>query len=150
MRQLMARSYEKVMRIAGTLAVWDMTKDKLTPTVTVDHLRWAENYVDAANQTMYRFMNEFLFDERVHKDAKKILDSIDFYLTREGAQQANATQRVLIDRGYAPRSLVLKRSKLSAQRMSDALQHLTMAEMIESITLRVDGCKTESTGLRRL
>jgi hypothetical protein len=150
LQHLLGRSHEKVLRIAGTLAVWDMTKDRTTPVITEEHLRWAEKYVDASNQTMYRFMNDFMFDEKVHKDAKKILDQIEYFLTREGSKLATAPQRVMIDRGFVPRSLVLRRSKLTAERLTAAVIQLQMAEQIEVHTMATDAADRPATGFRRV
>jgi len=69
-RALSARSYEKVLRIAGVLAVWDTPA---APLIEHEHVGWALHAVSASNADAERFLTEYLHGGVVQANGAEIL-----------------------------------------------------------------------------
>lgn len=63
---LRARSFEKLERIAGVLAVWD---NPSAPTMRVDHVEWALKAVEASDAAVIRFTTDHMHDGEVQANA---------------------------------------------------------------------------------
>ena len=119
---LRRRSFEKIDRIAGVLAVWDCPPH---PVVNVDHVHWAHAMVNASNAAMLRFMRQHMHEGEVQGNAAKVLDLCQRILKNDVTPDRGLESEA-ISQGGVPRSLVLKRSKLSAKQLADATQQLMM------------------------
>ena len=133
MATLQRRSFEKVGRIAGTLAVWD---NAATPVIEREHLDWARRFVELSNSTVVQFASDKLHTDRVQADAakvKKIIAGISKgkYSPDRGNELAAVQQRL------APKSLTLRRSKLNTDDFDRAMRHL-----LESNDVVVEPFKT--------
>ena len=129
---LRRRSYEKADRIAGVLAVW---ANPASPLVTVDHVDWAIALVNASNAAMWRFLNKHMHEGTVQSNAAKVLEWCQRILSKEVLPDRGLESEA-ISAGAVPRSLVLKRSKLSAKELAEATQHLTVQGDLEAATFK--------------
>jgi hypothetical protein len=125
---LRRRSYEKADRIAGVLAVW---ANPVSPVVTVEHVEWAIALVNASNAAMWRFLNKHMHEGTVQSNAAKVLEWCQRILSKEVLPDRGLESEA-ISAGAVPRSLVLKRSKLSAKELAEATQHLTVQGDLEA------------------
>lgn len=77
-----SRAVEKVERIAGVLAVWENPE---APIVTMDHITWARQFVDASNAIVLTFMRDELggLDDEM-KEAYRVLDRIKRMIAESG------------------------------------------------------------------
>jgi hypothetical protein len=125
---LRRRSYEKADRIAGVLAVWDAPA---SPLVKVSHVEWAIFLVNASNAAMWRFLNKHMHEGTVQSNAAKVLEWCQRILSKEVLPDRGLESEA-ISAGAVPRSLVLKRSKLSAKELVDAVQQLSVQGDLEA------------------
>ena len=58
-RALLKRSYEKVIRIAGVLAVWNCPN---SPVISLEHVQWAEKVVRSSDKTLLEFAANNIHD----------------------------------------------------------------------------------------
>jgi hypothetical protein len=135
---LRRRSYEKADRIAGVLAVWDAPA---SPVITLAHVEWAIGLVNASNAAMWRFLNKHMHEGNVQSNAAKVLEWCHRILSK-AVQPDRAPEIEAISAGAVPRSLVLKRSKLSAKELADATQHLTVQGDLEPAIFKLQNGKT--------
>lgn len=136
-KSLRVRSYEKVERVSGVLAVWDAPS---CPVITLDHVQWAAGVVDAADNSLVRFATEHMHESKVLADAARVLDVIRRVLTGELVPDRPGELQ-FVSRGYAPRSLVLRRSKLPKDDMDRAVEHLKATGDIRIAQEKVDATK---------
>lgn len=117
---LRARSFEKLERIAGVLAVWENPSG---PTMQIEHVDWALKLVDASDAAAIRFTTDHMHDGEVQAHAAKVLDTVRRIL-RGDLKADRESERAAVQRGYAPRSLVLRRSGLAKDQLDKAVAHL--------------------------
>lgn len=134
-RTLQMRSYELAKRIAGVLAVWD---DPVTPSIKVDHLSWANQFVRMSCESMLWFINRYMHEGKIQADAAAVLDLCK-RIVRQEISTERSNEFKAIKEGKIPQALVLRRSKLSALDMKNALLHLEMAGDIETKAIAVEG-----------
>ena len=142
---LLARSYEKVERIAGVLAVWDAPYN---PIISQAHVNWAEAAVRSSNANVCKFVKGHLFADAVQADAGHVLVIIERILT--GVIKPNtASDSIAIAQCLAPRTLTLRYSKLNKKNFDLAVEHLVALGEVESTQLKnpSDGV---ATGDRKL
>lgn len=72
-RTLFVRSYEKVIRIAGVLAVWDAPAK---PVIEHEHVAWALHLVSASNDAAQTFLREYMHGGEVQAHAAEILRAL--------------------------------------------------------------------------
>jgi hypothetical protein len=119
-RSLLVRSYEKVERIAGVLAVWERPA---LPVISLDHVDWALGFVRSSNATVRQFAGDHIHHGKVQADAAIVLKTITKILNGSYSTD-RPSERSAIEHGYAPVSLVLKRSKLDKKDYSLAVDQL--------------------------
>lgn len=119
-RTLFVRSYEKVYRIAGVLAVWDYPKN---PVISHEHVAWAMHMVCASNEAARRFLAEYMHGGEVQAHAAEIKRAL---VRLKGEKRIEAV----------PHSDLLKavQKKINAREFSLAVEHLTETEEIAKIT----------------
>jgi hypothetical protein len=131
-RALLKRSYEKVIRIAGVLAVWDCPDE---PVVTVEHIDWSETFVRYSNQCLLEFAENNIHENQQLADAAKVLDVVKKLIT-EDIKISNKSHHVIrkLNSNWVAKSAVLKASKLFKVQFDMALAHLlTMESLGEGI-----------------
>jgi hypothetical protein len=106
-RSLLVRSYEKVERIAGVLAAWERPA---FPVMSPEHVYWALGFVRSSNATVRQFAGDHIHHGKVQADAAIVLKTITKILNGDYSTD-RPSERLAIEHGYAPVSLVLKRSK---------------------------------------
>lgn len=131
-KALRVRSYEKMERIAGVLAVWDFPSK---PTIEARHVDWALRVIEASDATAVRFTNEFMHEGEVQAEASRVIDVVRRILRGE-LRPDRPSELAVVARGYAPRSLVLRRSKLSKQDFDRAAVHLQATEELVVVTAK--------------
>lgn len=117
---LCVRSYEKVVRVALVLAVWDHPE---RPQIDERHVAWASSFVDASDRTMLAFVRGHIHDGAVQADAAKVSRTITALLERPAASLGKVAAE-LAPKKTVTWADVLRRSKLSAQALKMAVEHL--------------------------
>ena len=126
---LKMRSFEKCERIAGVLAVWDSPGE---PKITIEHVNWAEKFINYSDSQVLKFTNSHLHGGKVQSDAKNILKVIDKFKSGEFKQESK--HKFIHDSGEFPRSAVLRYSKMAKKDFDAAIDHLIDLEKIISTT----------------
>ena len=116
-RTLCVRSYEKVSRIAGVLAVWDNPR---SPGITDEHVAWALHLVQASNSDALRFLTEHMHGGEVQANAQEILRTLK-----------RLTKQVPDGRVWHSDLLRGVSKKMDAQQFGIATAHLIELEEIE-------------------
>ena len=83
-RTLFVRSYEKVIRIAGVLAVWDAPAK---PVIEHEHVAWALHLVSASNDAAQTFLREYMHGGEVQAHAAEILRALARLKERQGVTE---------------------------------------------------------------
>jgi len=127
-KALRARSFEKVERVAGVLAVFDAPR---APVMTLEHVEWATEFVRSSNAALERFAADFMHGGQVQADAHRVLGVVGRMVSGEIAVQRTG-QLALVRKGLAPRTSVLKASKLDKRRFDEAVAHLVATGDVEA------------------
>jgi hypothetical protein len=135
-RALFGRSYEKVMKVAATLAAWDCMD---TPTISPEHLEYARYYVDACNSNLVEFIGRFMFGSETQRNADIVFKAVISVLNRRTAGSMRANEWAAIRNGFAPRSVVLRMSNLEVKLFDAALDHLRALDKLEAAMVKVNG-----------
>lgn len=106
-RALLARSYEKVERIAGILAVWD-NPDK--PHISHQMVDWAVAFVHASDANLLSFVGRYMHGSPVHANAARVVEMIKKILKGTISTQ-RPKEAEAIASGYAPQSTLLRACK---------------------------------------
>lgn len=119
---LLKRSYEKVVRVAGVVAIWDNPTHLL---VEVKHVNWAESLVRASNDALLSFTSKLLFDNQQIAHAEKIKDVMIRVLKGDVKTKIEAEIAVIKHRkGWVPRTLVMRFSRLKKHEFDEAIAYL--------------------------
>lgn len=139
---LLGRTYEKIIKISGVLAIWD---NPTQPVMMVEHIEWAIRLIRASNHCALSFVEDHLNHGAVLNEARSIIKIIKKVLSGD-YQPRNAAQARLIAAGKAPHSLVLKKSRIKADLFNTAVMHaISCGDMIGGIA--DDSLKTKWLGL---
>jgi hypothetical protein len=135
-RSILARSAEKVDRIAGVLAVWD---NPASPEVTPEHVEWARLFVDWSNEGLLSFVENHMHASVEAADAASIEKHLHL-----GAQKASGKHKYLelLSKGLLPVAVLFDRCRKlvpEQKRFYEALRHLQSLGRIELVT--EDGVK---------
>lgn len=117
---LLARSYEKVERIAGVLAIWDSPR---TPVIKTPHVDWAEAAVRSSNENIRDFVRGRLFADTTQADAGRVFEVVKRILSGE-IKPETAAQSVAVGKGMVPKNMALRYSRLSKKLFDLATEHL--------------------------
>jgi hypothetical protein len=128
-KALLVRSFEKCERVAGVLAVWD---NPVEPRITLEHVTWAEHFVNASDSAVLRFCGEYLHGGQVQADAALVLKMIKRVFNKE-ISPARKGELAYVKRGFAPHSTVLRASKLDKRRFDDAIAYLVDLDDIHKV-----------------
>lgn len=134
-RSLYRRSFEKLERIAGVLAIWENPE---APVKTLAHVEWAHQMVLACDAHMLNFVSQNMFSSDVTKDAARIRKIILRIQSGEIKPQRNC-ERNAIAGGNVARSHLLRASKLDKAGFDRAVSY--MQDRHELIAFGGDPCK---------
>ena len=119
-KALLVRSFEKLERVAGVLAVWDVPN---LPVMTLEHVVWAEQFISASDTSLLQFTADYMHGGQVQADASLVLRTVGKILGKDiKPQRANEARS--IQKGLVPWSMALRACKLDKKRMDDAVNHL--------------------------
>lgn len=130
-RALLARTYEKLQRLAGVLAVWD---NPASPEITVGHVKWAKAYVNASDRAMVNYVENHMHSTETLANAAMVLKLMTRIL-RGDIQCDRGKEQEAVGKGWVPHSLLLRRCKLTQDMMKKATEHLLAANQIESMPM---------------
>lgn len=119
-KALRQRAVEKILRVAGVLACFG---DPLQPVMRVEHLDWAAKLVRASNGAVEEFVGQHMHGGLVQANAARVLNLIDRVVSGEVKVQ-RSSQLAAVRSGAAPRTSLLKQSKLDKRDFDDAMAHL--------------------------
>ncbi len=139
-RALLKRSYEKVIRIAGVLAVWDCPDE---PVVTVEHIDWAEAFVRYSNNCLLTFAEDNIHENQQLADAAKVLDVVKKLILGD-IKTPNKSHHVVrkLNSNWVAKSAVLKASKLFKVQFEMAVAHLLSIEALgDGVFINTDTAK---------
>jgi hypothetical protein len=123
---LYTRSYEKAERIAGVLAVYDNEK---APTITTAHIEWARKAVQASNEAILAFMDDYMHSGEVQSHAAQLLR----YLKENQFTPTRTSEAEALKAGWVPRSVLLRLAKkMDAKQLRTALDYLVETLTIET------------------
>lgn len=118
---LYARSFEKMERIAGVLAIWD---DPTAPVIKQDHVDWARQFVLASDAAVLEFVKGHMHAGEIGKHANHLRMLIARILAGEFAYQRDL-ERLAVEEGRCvSRSQLLRVSKLDKVALDRALAYL--------------------------
>ncbi|MWL88125.1 DUF3987 domain-containing protein [Cupriavidus sp. SW-Y-13] len=123
---LLARSFEKIQRIAAVLAFWDAPTH---PVLRADHVAWAKALVEASNSELLAFAAHRLSDSAVLADARKVL-MICKRLRDGNHGDAKPNEAALLKQGLVPRRLALNYSHLGLNQFIAALAYLESVDAV--------------------
>ena len=119
-KSLYARSFEKLERIAGVLAVWD---DPTAPVLKIDHIEWARKLVLASDAALLQFVGRNMHSNEVTKQAGRMREVIAKALAGGYATQREV-ERVALAGGNVARATLLRVSKLDKATFDRVLAHM--------------------------
>jgi hypothetical protein len=116
---LLGRTFEKIIKISGVLAIWD---NPLHPVMESEHIDWAIRLIRASNHCALSFVEDHLNHGAVLNEARAVIKLVKKILAGD-YKTRNAAQDKLIAAGKAPYSLALKKSRLKADLFNTAVMH---------------------------
>lgn len=106
---LYARSFEKMERIAGVLAIWD---DPTAPVLRREHVEWARQMVMASDARILEFVSRHMHSNEITKHAGKLRNLIGRIQAGEFSYQRDM-ERIAVEEGSTvARSQLLRVCKL--------------------------------------
>ena len=135
-RALRVRAFEKVKRIACTLAVW---AEPESPALSVAGIAWALRLVQASDAEMVAFVGAEVGRGEVQRNAEKVRAAVAALMTADpaGLGKAEAAAR---EHGAVRRSEALRRCKLSKREFDEAVGHLVaLGDVFESVEVTPGG-----------
>lgn len=127
-RALRARSFEKILRVAGVLAVWAAPA---SPVISLPMVDWAARFVERSDADLLRFVEQHMHSSQVQANAALVAKVIRRILSGD-LQPERAGEAESVASGYAPHALALRRSKLASEDFDRAIRHLEDAEQIQT------------------
>ncbi|HEX4918064.1 MAG TPA: hypothetical protein VFV43_09230 [Limnobacter sp.] len=118
---LYARSFEKIERICGVLAVWD---DPTSPMITPAHVQWATQAVYASDEAILAFVRSNLHANEINERAARLRTLIAKVLKGEFKYQKNMEREAVEEGKCVARSQLLRVSKMSSKEFGDTLMHM--------------------------
>lgn len=106
---LYARSFEKMERIAGVLAIWD---DPTAPVLRREHIEWARQMVMASDARILEFVSRHMHSNEITRHAGKLRGLIGRILAGELVYQRDMERVAVEEGGTVARSQLLRACKL--------------------------------------
>lgn len=144
---LLTRSFEKMYRLAGVLAVW---VNPSMPVIEVEHVDWAYKYVSASDETIIRFCGGHLHGDQTRADASKVHNILRAVVS--GKRLPTKRRDLELTKGCTTtRSFVLWASRLSKKPFDEAVAHLVdSGTVIEAVVERRDAMTGRSINTKLL
>ena len=121
-RALLKRSYEKVIRIAGVLAVWNCPN---SPVISLEHVQWAEKVVRSSDKTLLEFAANNIHDNDELANASKLIGVVGKIIAGAISPKTKANYFITsINSNWVARGAALKASKLTKFQFDNAVAHL--------------------------
>jgi len=121
-RALLKRSYEKVIRISGVIAVWD---DPTNPIISLEHVEWAEKVVRSSDKTLLEFAANNIHDNEELANASKLIGVVGKIITGAISPKTKAHYVITsINPNWVARGTALSASKLTKFQFDNAVAHL--------------------------
>jgi hypothetical protein len=118
---LYARSFEKMERIAGVLAIWD---DPTAPVIKQDHIDWARQLVLASDAHLLDFVDANMQNSKISVVANRVRMLLARILAGEFTYQRDI-ERVSVEEGRCvARSQLLRVSKLDKIEFDRVLSYM--------------------------
>lgn len=141
-KALMVRSFEKLYRVAGVLAVWDLPE---APEIRPEHVVWASRLVEASDAAMLEFVGAHMHEGEVQANAARVLQCMRDLLSRKPADLGKTDAAFHEARGVI-RSVLLKRSRLAARDLEEAVRQLVeLGDLVETAEAVPGGRGTNAT-----
>ena len=119
---LYARSYEKIERLAGVLAIFE---DPTAPVMKSRHIEWARQMVLASDSHLLRFVRENMHSNDVTRDAAKLRALLRRILRGEYTYQREIEKEAVESgTGAVARSQLLRVSKMDKRTFDTVLAHM--------------------------
>ena len=128
-QMLATRGYENMLRVAGTLAVWD---DPSKPILQPVHVAWAETFILSSIHDAVLFANEHMREAGVLANAEKVLNVCRRILAGELKCDRTAEIEAVRHR-VVPRREALKHSGIAVAMFDKAMEHLEAVEAVACI-----------------
>lgn len=128
---LWARAVQNAIAVAGVLAIGD-ADDLDNPVITADHVQWAVVWVRWCCQEAAALIGDHVADNDQERDRKKVMNLIHNCADQKYIK--SSTGRNYTDhlkKGWAPKSWVLRKSKMSARDMNEAMITLIESGLVE-------------------
>lgn len=119
-KSLYARSYEKIERIAGVLAIWD---DPTAPKIEPEHVVWARDMVYASDAAIVSFIKSKMFENDALRNLQKVRATIRKILNKE-VKALRQLEADAVDAGFVSRSQLLRATRMPADVLQRTLVHL--------------------------
>lgn len=134
-RILRGRSVEKLLRVAGVVAVFDAAwHGSMTVVIEREHLDWAEALVRASDAELLQFTEEHMFDGKVQADAAKVRKAAASMLNGGAPKSASPSEQAALKELQVPRNLAMQRARIDQFEMEKAVGYLVaLGEMGESV-----------------
>ena len=141
---LQTRSYERLTRIAGVLAVWD---DPQAPCIEMAHVQWAHEFVLLSNNVLLAFMAQHMHADDVQANAAQILDTAKKVL-RGKISSERYTEQQAIEKRLVPCSLILRWRRICRRDFDEAVNHLEACGDIERVTFEREGVRKKMAAVK--
>lgn len=120
-KSLYARTFEKLERVAGVLAIWE---NPLSPVLRMDHVDWARQFVMASDAAMLDFVSGYMHSNEVTKFACRLRGLIRRILAGEFSYQRPFERACVEEAGCVARSQLLRVSKMDKAAFDRTLAHM--------------------------
>jgi len=141
---LQRRTFEKIDRIAGVLAVWDRPA---CPEIHPPHVEWAAAMVRASNFAFREFLRKHQHASKAHADAERVLNVCRRIVSGK-ISASRATESAAIRVGLIPWSLVVRQSRLDPKSFEQAIKQLEAVGDITREEFRWEGSQRPSGALK--
>lgn len=126
--KLWGRAYQNAVAVAGILAVGEAVEPQ-NPVLKPHHFEWATTWVKWCVESCITLVKDHVADSKEEAERKKILMLIrNTYAYLEGKMAIGSVED--LERGYAPRAWLLKKSKHSSKSLDEHIKTLIDSGLI--------------------
>lgn len=140
---IVARTFEKVMKVAGVLAIWDAPR---SPLMQVPHLEWAKQFVEASDDVLLDFAGHRMHDSKVLADADRLMETCRRIMRGELKVQTG-TEREWLEKGFIPRTAALRHFHKTIDELILAIRHLEAMDQMQAVVRDGKGPKAPKVQL---
>lgn len=125
-KNLKTRSFEKCLKVAAVLSVWDCPQK---PVITGNHVNWAESFIKYSDDAVLKFTEANFHGGLVQTNADKIMKIVG-KINRGELKPHVSYNNSILDKNVIPKSFALRNSHLSKKDFDDAINHLADLEKV--------------------